>query len=840
VPLSIIEEQLMKEVLTFKRRKKGETDTDFLSLKKQATARLHELCGNLWTDFNAHDPGVTILEQLCYVLTDIEYRAGFDTADYLTDETGNIDTEGLALYAPSEVLPCRATTMEDYRRVLLDRIEEIDNVWIAKMPATGIEGLYQITLLLNSAVEEKLRPRIVEAAAEVYRGARNLCEDLGEIRLVEEIFCVPAAKVDVASNRPPAALLAEIYSRLAAWLCPFVTRIRWEDDAAETYDFTEPWNGPAVRHRKIIEPPDGAPQGDIQLSEAAALIGRIDGVGAVFDISIEDLNGRFPALLSNEQKNTVFRLLVPRKDDEIKIKLFRNARPIPVEYKDLAPELEKYARCSEKPLSENKQFPISDTPPLGTHRDIRLLGSIQNLFPGTYGIGSLGLPLSTPLDRKAKAAQLKGYLLLFEQMTANHMASINSIKDLFSIRSETPKTYFSQALDESVVPDAKRLWRRGAPLDTAKRIAGQYDDYHDRKGRVLDYLLALHGERFSQKSLRHLSFYETHGEVDDAVLENKQRLLSQIFRANRDRSAGYDLCREKTDVEKISGLRRKASLLLGIETIEPWLTDALRQRHIRLISDERFAAAQRGQEAFAPVEISAEDEGENVPRRSLRRSSIGELQKAAPAFTFPRLLGRGMLREGVFLDRYRLLPDFEKGNCRLLLKTCVAEEEKEEKQNELKKEMFWQVGTFDNAEEAAVFANALRSTFLLLNKKSEGFHTVEHILLRPLSAETHDEAPSDFYSFTLSIIVPSWTARFHDRRFFQLLKETVSGTCPAHLRPRFFRFDFDEMTAFEDAWKHRLAHESDPHASPKFLDTLSAKVKRFLLNRPYEEDIECS
>ena len=32
---------------------------------------LQELCGETWTDYNLHDPGVSILEQLCYGLTDL-------------------------------------------------------------------------------------------------------------------------------------------------------------------------------------------------------------------------------------------------------------------------------------------------------------------------------------------------------------------------------------------------------------------------------------------------------------------------------------------------------------------------------------------------------------------------------------------------------------------------------------------------------------------------------------------------------------------------------------------------------------------------------------------------
>lgn len=41
---------------------------------------------SLWTDYNIHDPGITILEALCYALTDIAYRAGWDINDLLTPE----------------------------------------------------------------------------------------------------------------------------------------------------------------------------------------------------------------------------------------------------------------------------------------------------------------------------------------------------------------------------------------------------------------------------------------------------------------------------------------------------------------------------------------------------------------------------------------------------------------------------------------------------------------------------------------------------------------------------------------------------------------------------------
>jgi hypothetical protein len=44
---------------------------DYEALRAEGMRLLGRLAGAQWTDFNAHDPGVTILEQLCYAITDL-------------------------------------------------------------------------------------------------------------------------------------------------------------------------------------------------------------------------------------------------------------------------------------------------------------------------------------------------------------------------------------------------------------------------------------------------------------------------------------------------------------------------------------------------------------------------------------------------------------------------------------------------------------------------------------------------------------------------------------------------------------------------------------------------
>ena len=50
------------------RDKAREAAFDYEQLRREAIAHVQALSGNTWTDYNLHDPGVTILEQLCMPL----------------------------------------------------------------------------------------------------------------------------------------------------------------------------------------------------------------------------------------------------------------------------------------------------------------------------------------------------------------------------------------------------------------------------------------------------------------------------------------------------------------------------------------------------------------------------------------------------------------------------------------------------------------------------------------------------------------------------------------------------------------------------------------------------
>lgn len=135
----------MVETLTISRKSPDSASMNFVELREIGIQRIQELAGLLWTDYNSHDPGVTMLEVMSYVLTDIGYRANYDIKDILTKPPGSVE-DLKNFYTACEILPVCPVTFNDYRKLLMD-VEVLDeedelckhagvkNAWIQKSGA---------------------------------------------------------------------------------------------------------------------------------------------------------------------------------------------------------------------------------------------------------------------------------------------------------------------------------------------------------------------------------------------------------------------------------------------------------------------------------------------------------------------------------------------------------------------------------------------------------------------------------------------------------------------------------------------------------------------------------
>lgn len=102
---------------------------DFWGLRDTGIAHIENLGSDLWTDYNTHDPGITILEAVCYALTDLGYRTGFEMKDLLAPSHNSEKAWEHIFYTARQIFHCNPLTINDYRKIIID-VRGVRNAWI--------------------------------------------------------------------------------------------------------------------------------------------------------------------------------------------------------------------------------------------------------------------------------------------------------------------------------------------------------------------------------------------------------------------------------------------------------------------------------------------------------------------------------------------------------------------------------------------------------------------------------------------------------------------------------------------------------------------------------------
>jgi hypothetical protein len=104
------------------------SDQDYNFLRQAGLTYIEQLGSALWTDYNEHDPGITILEALCYAITELGYRTDLPMQDLLTEADGTISS-AQTLYTAKTILTQSPLNIDDYRKLLID-IVGVHNAWL--------------------------------------------------------------------------------------------------------------------------------------------------------------------------------------------------------------------------------------------------------------------------------------------------------------------------------------------------------------------------------------------------------------------------------------------------------------------------------------------------------------------------------------------------------------------------------------------------------------------------------------------------------------------------------------------------------------------------------------
>ena len=543
--------------------------TDWESLVEAGLARIEALAGSTWTDFNDHDPGVTLLHALAYALTDLGYRAQHPIADLLTGPDGRIDADGSCLFPPDRIFPCAPVSLLDLRKRLLDEMPGLLNVWIDRLPSDdpALGGRYRVWLLPDPGAGGTSADLVCTAERLLSR-MRPLGDVFDEVGLFSTVALTLSISAATSSDRTSEQILDDAQAAVTAALSPPIAFQPRTGPPAPTLPPDLLYEGPWLAHGTLDDAALWSPR---QASDVEDLVRealeRTDGIEDLSSLSI----GFSPARPATALPPPAFTWDAYAGNNE----LVFDGRP----YDPAAsgyPGPSAQASSARSPVSLKpapEDLDAAAAAPAGRFVDPGRYDAVQDSLPPSYGLEKNGLPPDASARRIAEVRQLRGYLFVFEQILANRFAQLAHARKLLSWRDEP--TYVWQSLEAltgadevlcGVEPGA-RTTPPTAPDETSyaagvQAVVASWNQAYNQDEAITDHLLS----RFAE-SLPSLDWqnYET--------LAQKRSFLERYPEFSQNRHVGFDVARARQhgepDPDNVSWLERKVDLLLAAGPRQP-------------------------------------------------------------------------------------------------------------------------------------------------------------------------------------------------------------------------------------------------------------------------------
>ncbi|RCJ26525.1 hypothetical protein A6S26_14060 [Nostoc sp. ATCC 43529] len=768
----------MTEHLTISNTPPEHPGMNFALLRQEGIKHIERLAGKLWTDYNTHDPGITILEQLCYAITDLSYRLDFEMKDLLAPSP---EENRKQFFTAREILTVNPVTINDYRKLLID-INGVKNAWLEPIKNSqpsiyydsilhtltfkvsdfteevNLNGLYRVMIEKEKNISNDAS--LIEKITTKLNQYRNLCEDFASIEIlpIEEISI--KTEIEVEEGFDVNELMAKIYFGLENFISPTLQFFSLKELLERGKNTEIIFEGFPLEHGFIDnEQLDKFTKKDeLHTSDLIRIILEIPGIKTVRSITISSNK-------SSELEEWALALdpnLTPQLKDidrlTSNISFYKGQIPCNLNLAKAKSHLEFLQQQNTKSISTTQ---IKDIPiPLGQYRELSDYESIQNDFPANYGIGELGLPASASPQRKAQAKQLQAYLMFFDRVLANYFAQLEHTKQLFSFQNKNKKTYFSQ--DISRIPSASEILN----FDN-NSLADEWNDIDlERKNRFLNYLIAQYCEKFTDYSLL---LYNSI--LEEKLINNKINFLQNYpqISAGRGKAFNYTDSSQVWDTDNVSGLKQRICSLIGI----PY------KRKTLALSNE-----------------SNETAGFHIIEHILLRPYSSQNYDRNPNF----------------LNFGHQILEFQSSTISNKIVTCVSQEHGLSENEQI------QIFDTDNYNGIYFVTNVQQDTFDI--EIETGFVKSEEGQWVQL------DRPLDPYSFQLSFVFPDW--QFQNENFRKLIYKIISAEIPAHITPYFHWLDKSKMQDFERSYTHWLNTIVDKNATPEDLKSTSNNLIKAL------------
>lgn len=640
-------------------------DSLYTKLVRQTLEETQRLSGKVWTDYNAHDPGVTLAETAAYALAELDYKLGFPLADCLSEEGRPFDAARFGLFPPTGVYTTSPVTEDDYRRMLLANVPGIDNATVCCDPGTGGYTLR----LIPSPFTERTDDEIVSLATAAFHSRRGLCEWLQKVEAAHPDTLDFEAEIEIVPGADATEVLARLYDRILRYLGGDVDVL-----APDTFyaggTSPETWLEGSEDALRTVFSGNAATE-----HELYGILRGMEGVGR-FRTCYLTRDGIPQTRLSG------YSLRIPKEEkDFARIKLFRGKETCKIDSDRFLERLKGHCLMhgnASAGRTEGKD--AAWTVPTGTWRDLFRHYPIACDLPDCYRL--------TP--DKEQASAFETYTRLSDWIIQNGLAELKALPRLLS-------------------------------LDEEDGDAPQNRDQLRLKSRYLDFLDALYGV---ESHPAWLSEENSYGETPAGTVRRRTTFLRDIAPLQKERARARNLQAADGDSPTI---KRHFCLLLGLDPDDGHtVSNVLPTHNLRLLERKKEEENRRQPgiadridslligdrmlrpENVLPVEfvlLSKDEDG--------RRREYAEMRAALPFFN-ENLITGDLFRGGTRLDSYKIVKTDE--NTYMLVYRH-------------REHGGWtNLGQGEDPKALERMANILRRFLREMNRKCETLYVVEPVL----------------------------------------------------------------------------------------------------------------
>ncbi|MDN3689965.1 hypothetical protein [Cyclobacterium jeungdonense] len=819
-------------------------DLDFLFLREQGILYIQELSRSIWTDYNTHDPGITVLEVLCYAITDLGYRLSLPVQDLLFegDKRNYLNDH---FHLGPEILPCKALTELDYRMLFID-LQGVKNCWLESYTKTVYADCKNFKLSYDSGIWEGLPQKyhrsfelkglhriIVDTEPEVtiesirkqvfrlYHANRNLCEDLVEVVGVITQPIQVCAIIDIAPEANEEQVSAIIQWKIEQYFSPDLQFYSFQEMTAKGYSMDQMFEGPSLNHG-FLDPEEvrqASLRTEVRQSDIIQLVMEVEGVNSIRDIRINNCEdgsvqgswvlqidpGKKPGLCDKSKFN-FYKGLLPVNVNEREVNAYKNRL-----------RREKYDAQYQGNAKE-PSMPKPEHYPLGEYI------SIRNDFPEVYGVGPVGLPESIEEERKVQTEQFKAYLTFFDQILGSYFKHLSQVKSLLSVFTTSERTYFSQAITD-IGDEAGFLNKEYTHTSFQEGLFSEFDESNSRNQKIKDHLLARFAEKFSEYAFIMKKIY---GEgADQQVLDTKSYFLKEYGKFSVERATAMNYYRQPLsflwDSNNTSGVEERVALLAGIRN---FMRKSLARSFVEI-----YPLTNSAGDAVFRWRVYDQNRSillngtEDYPSRTAAHREIYLAIQLVKAFPRETLIQ--------YFEQLEDIPDqaFTLGCFRITISpsgrfsfSIINPSVQDTQASDYIIASQYRYYSFQNMLPSLLFF----IDFIDQQFDDEGIFLVENTLLRPdfnpeASVEKtflpfcKDDCQQgnclDPYSFRVTIVLPGNTFRFADRDFRDFLENLIREELPAHILAKICWIgksqtgnleQEDQLAQFEESYKEFL------------------------------------